>query len=161
MANATQNAILTANINGTLKDLMIKTTANQVMVDGTTTLTAKLSQMPTNGSMNTAISSAIENKADKSVVESLQTTVSATKNTVDGLGTLATKNTVTESCLDAALKEKVNTAAKGNHSHSNKSVLDGISSANVAAWNGKGTVYASKTQPANLAAGDLWLQLTD
>ena len=32
------------------------------------------------------------------------------------------------------LKEKVNAAAEGNHSHSNKTVLDGITAEKVAAW---------------------------
>lgn len=41
---------------------------------------------------------------------------------------------ITESDLDAALAEKVNAAAEGNHSHANKTVLDGISTEKVAAW---------------------------
>lgn len=32
------------------------------------------------------------------------------------------------------LKEKVNAAAEGNHSHANKTVLDGITAEKVAAW---------------------------
>jgi len=43
---------------------------------------------------------------------------------------------VTEADLDSALAEKVNAAAEGNHSHSNKTVLDGISSEKVTAWDG-------------------------
>ena len=39
-------------------------------------------------------------------------------------GALADKDVVSESDLDAALAEKVNAASEGNHSHSNKSVLD-------------------------------------
>ena len=49
-------------------------------------------------------------------------------------GALAKKDTVSESDLDSALAEKVNAAAEGNHSHSNKSVLDGITSTKVSAW---------------------------
>ena len=49
-------------------------------------------------------------------------------------GSLAKKNTVSESDLDSALAGKVNAASAGNHSHSNKDVLDGISSTKVAAW---------------------------
>ena len=49
-------------------------------------------------------------------------------------GALAKKNVVSETDLDSALATKVNAAAEGNHSHSNKSVLDGITSAKVAAW---------------------------
>ena len=49
-------------------------------------------------------------------------------------GALAKKNSVSESDLDNALAEKVNAAAEGNHSHSNKSVLDGITSTKVSNW---------------------------
>ena len=51
-----------------------------------------------------------------------------------GLGTMAYKSEVAESDLNAALAEKVNAAAEGNHSHSNKGVLDGITADKVTAW---------------------------
>lgn len=40
------------------------------------------------------------------------------------LGDLATKDTVSETDLSTDLKEKVDAAAQGNHSHSNKALLD-------------------------------------
>lgn len=49
-------------------------------------------------------------------------------------GALANLDEVAEENLNAALKEKVNAAAEGNHSHANKAVLDGITEAKVAAW---------------------------
>lgn len=49
-------------------------------------------------------------------------------------GALAELNEVAEENLNAALKEKVNAAAEGNHSHANKTVLDGITAEKVAAW---------------------------
>ena len=49
-------------------------------------------------------------------------------------GSLANKNSVSESDLDSALAEKVNAASEGNHSHANKTVLDGITAAKVSAW---------------------------
>ena len=49
-------------------------------------------------------------------------------------GALAELDEVSEDNLNAALKEKVNAAAEGNHSHSNKTVLDGITAEKVAAW---------------------------
>ena len=49
-------------------------------------------------------------------------------------GALANKDIVSESDLDTALAEKVNAAAEGNHSHSNKTVLDGITADKVSAW---------------------------
>ena len=44
-------------------------------------------------------------------------------------GKLAGKDIVTETDLDAALKEKVNAASEGNHSHANKAFLDTLSGA--------------------------------
>ena len=99
-----------------------------------------------------ALTAAVGNKADKTTVQTLQATINA-------LGSLAKKSTVSETDLDTALKAKVNAAAEGNHSHDNKSVLDGITTEKVAAWDGKSRIYASKTQPTNLAAGDLWFEL--
>lgn len=54
--------------------------------------------------------------------------------TLLGLGSLAYKSEVAEADLNAALKEKVNAAAEGNHSHANKGVLDGITAEKVTAW---------------------------
>lgn len=64
-----------------------------------------------------ALSAAIGTKADKSTVEAIQATI-------NGLGSLANKSSVSESDLDSALAEKVNAAADGNHSHGNKDLLD-------------------------------------
>ena len=54
--------------------------------------------------------------------------------TLLGLGSLAYLSEVSESNLNSALKEKVNAAAEGNHSHANKTVLDGITADKVTAW---------------------------
>lgn len=64
-----------------------------------------------------ALTAAIGNKADKKTVEALQ-------EAINGLGALASKSVVSEADLDAELKAKVNAAAEGNHSHSNKALLD-------------------------------------
>lgn len=53
------------------------------------------------------------------------------------LGALATKSTVAESDLDAALAEKVNAASEGNHAHGNKDALDTVTAEKVAAWDAK------------------------
>ena len=225
MSNVAQKAILTAKIGGVLKDLMVKTSADQVFIDDSTTLAAKLTELvsaldgkaaashthaqadvtgledaltarPTTEAMNTAISTAISDliggapetyntlkeiadyidahqdvvdalnasigsKADASVVATLQGTVTAIKTVTDSLGALATKDSVAESDLDEALKAKVNAAAEGNHSHDNKTVLDGITADLVTAWNGKSAIYYSAIQPAELAEGDLWVQIID
>lgn len=50
------------------------------------------------------------------------------------VGTLAGKNEVAENDLNATLKEKVNAAAEGNHSHANKAELDKIAAGDKAKW---------------------------
>lgn len=126
------------------------------------------------------LNAAIGNKADKTAFE-------AVKATVDALGALASKSKVSETDLDDALKEKVNAAAEGNHSHANKALLDTydqtnadikaaieakhthankatldkITEDNLTAWSGKSKIYYSATEPAALAEGDLWFQLLD
>ena len=124
-----------------------------------------------------ALSAAIGDKADASVVESLSQTIAA-------LGTLARKSKVSESDLDDTLKEKVNAASEGNHSHNNKAlldtydqtnenlkdavlkkhshanaaVIDGIGEADVLGWNAKSKIRVSASQPSDLGANDLWIQ---
>lgn len=126
--------------------------------------------------LNTAIGA----KADK-------TTVTAIQTTLDALGTLANKSTVSETDLDADLKSKINASASANHSHSNKALLDtydqtnanikdavskkhshsnqtvlnGISASNVSAWNGKCKLYVSAEQPTGLTENDLWAQIVE
>lgn len=189
-----RNAILTALLEGSLVELMVKTKVDNVYIDDTTTLAAKLAEIiaslnakVTTDAMNSAISAAIDslidgapetyntlkeiavyisehedvvsalnsaigNKADKNTVEAIQTTVNA-------LGSLAKKSVVTEADLDSALKEKVNAASSGNHSHNNKSVLDGITSEKVNAWDGKGKFHVQATQPSGLTSNDLWARI--
>ena len=81
----------------------------------------------------------------------LASRVSALENTITGLGALAEKDTVSETDLDTALKEKVNAAAEGNHSHGNKTVLDGITSDKVNAWDSKAAGDHTHT-PASIGA---------
>lgn len=54
--------------------------------------------------------------------------------TLLGLGDMAYVSKVSEANLSAELAEKVNASAEGNHSHANKTVLDGITAEKVAAW---------------------------
>lgn len=61
-------------------------------------------------------------------------------NIVVPTGGLASKDKVAEGDLTDELKNKVNAAAEGNHSHSNKDVLDGVTAEKVSAWDGAATV---------------------
>lgn len=196
MSTTAKKAVLRALVEGALTDLMVKTQADNVYLDDTTTLAAKLSEMITainekaksadvaaqisaaiDGLISGApatydtlkeiadyisnhedvvatLNAAIGNKADAATVTALQDVVNA-------LGDLASKDQVGESDLDAALAAKINTAAEGGHSHANKAVLDAITEDRAAEWDSKGTVFVQTNQPANLAAGDLWIQILE
>lgn len=121
-------------------------------VEAYNTFTELAAYISTHQEASDALSAAIGNKADKSAVTAIQ-------QTLDGLGSLATKSTVSESDLDSSLKEKVNAASEGNHSHSNKTVLDAITAADVAEWNSKLTMEVSETQPADMT-NVLWFDIS-
>ena len=88
-------------------------------------ISALQAKVDTEGTVSAAITAAINALG-----------ISAYAKTAD-LGDLATKDEVTESDLAAALAQKVNAAAEGNHAHGNKTVLDGITAAKVSAWDAK------------------------
>ena len=175
MSNVTKKATIQALVNDVLTDLMIETTGEQVYLDATTTVSAKVAEMvlaineraktsdvtsqisalkqeilgdvpveayntftelaayiEAHKEVSDALTEAIGNKADKSAVETIQATINT-------LGSLATKSKVSESDLDSNLASKVNAASEGNHSHSNKGVLDGITSDKVTAWDNAAT----------------------
>jgi len=110
----------------------------------------------------TALLATVSGKVDKEAGKGLSTNdfTEAYKALLDGLGTLASKSKVAEGDLDSALAEKVNAAAQGNHSHSNKSVLDSITAEDVTAWDGKSKVTIGTAQPTDLAEGDLFIQIS-
>lgn len=122
-------------------------------VEAYNTFTELAAYIETHQEAADALSAAIGDKADKSTVTTIQ-------NTLNGLGSLAKKSTITESDLDSALKEKVNAASDGNHSHLNKTVLDGITSDKVTAWDGKANIYVSASQPSGLKSTDLWIDIS-
>jgi len=91
-----------------------------------------------------ALTEAIGTKADKTEVQAVQ-------NAVNALGALAALDKVSESNLDDALREKVNAASEGNHSHNNKDVIDGITAQNITDWN---DAVAKEHEHANKAVLD-------
>ena len=137
---------VTSQINALKNELL-----GDTPVEAYNTFTELAAYIETHQEAADALTAAIGNKADSSVVESLRTTI-------EGLGALATKSKVSESDLDTALAAKVNAASEGNHSHSNKTVLDGITSDKVTAWDGKSKVFISGSQPESLTSNDIWIQ---
>lgn len=63
--------------------------------------------------------------------------------------------------LNTAMDGRMKTVEGVAHAHDNKTVLDGISADLVSAWNSKANIFYSATEPANMAEGDLWVQLVD
>lgn len=60
--------------------------------------------------------------------------------------------------LNTAMDTRVKVVEGKAHEHSNKTVLDGITAANVASWNGKAKVYAA-SETVDLAEGEIFVQL--
>ena len=63
--------------------------------------------------------------------------------------------------LNTAMDSRVDVLEASSHSHDNKTVLDGITSAKVTAWNGKSNIYFSTTEPSSLTSNDLWVQIVE
>lgn len=177
MATTAQSAILKAKIAGAIKELMIKTNAENVYIDDSTTLASKLAEIVaslngkvTTDAMNTAISKAISDlidgapetydtlkeiadyiEAHKSVETALNEAIGkkADKTTVDTLSTTVTAiKKVTDSLGSLAKKSTVS-----------ESDLDTALAAKITAGNSKSKIYYSETEPAALAEGDMWVQI--
>lgn len=113
----------TADVNAALADKVDKVDGSRLMTNAEGTKLAGIAD------------GAQVNVIEKIKVNGVEQTV--TDKAVDitvPTGKLADLDEVAEENLNAALKEKVNAAAEGNHSHSNKTVLDGITAEKVAAW---------------------------
>lgn len=56
---------------------------------------------------------------------------------------------------------RVEAVEAAQHTHSNKTVLDGIAVSDITNWNGKGKVYYTSTEPSELSEQDLWVQIVE
>ena len=158
----------------TLKQEML----GETPVEAYNTFTELANYIETHQDAADALTAAIGTKANQSDLTALQ-------NTVNALGALAMKSSVSESDLDSALKEKVNAASAGNHSHnnktlldsytqsetalasavtqkhshSNKTTLDGVTDAKVAAWDGVRAVRYGTAVPSDMKNGELFIKV--
>ena len=113
-----------------------------------------------------ALSAAVGNKADKATtlkgygITDAYTKTETDKKISDATGgvSAATVQTALNS-YKTSNDTRVSALETAKHTHANKTVLDGISSDKVSAWNGKAKVYYSAEEPANLTENDLWVQL--
>lgn len=119
-----------------------------------------------------ALTAAVGNKADKATtLTGYGITDAYTKTEVDTkISDAISSATGGESAasVKAALETyKTNNDARvdaleaNTHSHANKTVIDGITANKVSAWDGNATIYYSATEPANLTAKDLWVQIVE
>ena len=114
----------TADVNAELAKKIDKVDGSRLMTNAESTKLAGIAE------------GAQVNVIEKVKVNGVEQTVGDDKsvNVTVPTGALASLDEVAEDNLNAALKEKVNAASKGNHSHANKTVLDGIIAEKVAAW---------------------------
>lgn len=63
--------------------------------------------------------------------------------------------------LNEAMDGRMKVVEGKAHEHANKDVLDGITADVVAGWNGKGNIYYSTEEPANLTENDLWVAIIE
>ena len=59
-----------------------------------------------------------------------------------------------------SLAAKVNAASEGNHSHDNKTVLDGITAEKMTVWDSKAKITIGTSQPLDFTSGDLFIQVS-
>lgn len=119
-----------------------------------------------------ALTAAVGNKADKATtLTGYGITDAYTKTEVDTkISEAISSATGGESAasVKAALEAyetsndaRVDALEADTHTHANKTVLDGITATQVSAWDGNATIYYSATEPANLTAKDLWVQIVE
>ena len=119
-----------------------------------------------------ALTAAVGNKADKATtLTGYGITDAYTKTEVDTkISDAISSATGGESAasVKAALEAyetsndaRVNALEADTHTHANKAVIDGITANKVSAWDGNATIYYSATEPANLTAKDLWVQIVE
>lgn len=182
MANTAQKAILRAKIAGVLKDLMVKTTAEQVYLDDTTTLAAKLQELITalNGkaasshthsqSEVTGLTDALEarvtttamNDAISKAVNDLIDGAPSTYDTLKEIANYIEEHEDVVKALNQAIGNKADASTVTALQTTVTTIQDAvgnIKSSDITNWNSKSKVFYSASEPSNLAEGDMWVQL--
>ena len=184
MSNAVKKAILQKKVEGVVTDLMIKTSAENVVVDAAgKTLSAALSEIITDmagkataSDIDTRINALIG--AAPTALDTLVEIADALNNDPDFAATMTTqlagkvdkvagKGLSTED-FTAELKAKLEGITGYTHPDSHPASMitqDAthrfVTDAEKAAWSAKGRILSGKTTPADLAETDLFLQIVD
>ena len=130
------------------------------------------SYMTSNDARVDALTETVGNKADKATtISGYGITDAYTKTEVEGKisdAISAATGGVSAADVNTALTNyktsndaRVDALEADTHTHSNKTVLDGIAASDITAWNNKGTIYFASTQPAGLTEKDLWVQILE
>ena len=184
MSNAVKKAILQKKVEGVVTDLMVKTSAENVVVDAAgKTLSAALSEIITDmagkataSDIDTRINALIG--AAPTALDTLVEIADALNNDPDFAATMtsrladkvdkvAGKGLSTED-FTAELKAKLEGITGYTHPDSHPATMitqDAthrfVTDAEKTAWNAKGRILSGTTTPADLAETDLFLQIVD
>lgn len=184
MSNAVKKAIPQKKVEGVVTDLMVKTSAENVVVDAAgKTLSAALSEIITDmagkataSDIDTRINALIG--AAPTALDTLVEIADALNNDPDFAATMTTqlagkvdkvagKGLSTED-FTADLKAKLEGITGYTHPDSHPASMitqDAthrfVTDAEKAAWSAKGRILSGKTTPADLAETDLFLQIVD
>lgn len=184
MSNAVKKAILQKKVEGAITDLMVKTNAENVVVDDAgKTLSAELAEIitamagkATASDIDTRINALIG--AAPTALDTLVEIADALNNDPDFAATMtsqlagkvdkvAGKGLSTED-FTAELKAKLEGITGYTHPDSHPATMitqDAthrfVTDAEKASWNAKGRILSGTTTPADLAETDLFLQIVD
>lgn len=138
-------------------------------VDAYNTFTELAAYIAEHKEVSDALTAAIGNKADKATTLSgygitdaytktqVDTKISEAIATATGGESAASVKLALDNYKDSN-DSRVEALEADTHTHSNKTVLDGITTEKVTAWDGKAKLYFSATEPSSLTVNDLWVQ---
>lgn len=161
----------TASVNAAIEGLR-QEMLGDTPVEAYNTFTELAAYIAEHQEVSDALSAAIGTKADKATtlagygIADAYTKTEADQKIADALaaatgGESAADVKTSLEAYKTSNDARVDALEADTHTHSNKTVLDGISAENVSAWNAKGdsNVFYSSTEPANMSEKDLWVQL--
>lgn len=141
-------------------------------VEAYNTFTELAAYIEEHGEVSDALSAAIGTKADKATtlagygITDAYTSTQVDSKIADAIsaatgGESAASVKAALEAYESSNDARVDALEADTHTHSNKTVLDGITAANVSAWSAKSdsNIYYSATEPASLTDKDLWVQL--
>ncbi len=167
LAKLASNDSVTAAIDALRQEML-----GDTPVEAYNTFTELAAYIEEHGEVSDALSAAIGTKADKATtlagygITDAYTSTQVDSKIADAIS--AATGGESAASVKAALEAyetsndaRVDALEADTHTHGNKTVLDGITAANVSAWSAKSdsNIYYSATEPGSLTDKDLWVQL--